>query len=92
MLKQVWKFLLNEGTTIISMPKGAEILAVQNQYERAGLWVLVDTTAEKEDRHFEIYGTGDFIGYDPDFKRKYLGTIQFNAGALVLHVFERVKN
>jgi hypothetical protein len=59
MKKVIWKFELEPtDNQEIEMPKGAEILTAQNQVGIPCLWALVDPTAEKETRTFEVVGTG----------------------------------
>lgn len=89
MVKTIWKYQLESGDkTILSLPKGAEILSFQNQFEEPCFWALVDPNAEKEARTFEVHGTGHDIHYDMGMDRKYLGTCQILDGRLVLHLFE----
>jgi len=92
MEKTIWKFKL-ETTEIqeIEMPMYAEILCVQTQNEIPCLWALVDPTAEKEIRHFEVFGTGHPIEQDHPYRRNYIGTYQLCGGDFVLHVFEYTK-
>lgn len=92
MKKQIWKFpasILDKVT--ILMPKRAEILALQTQHDDPYIWALVDPKAEKEERCFELYGTGHDILCNEDIKRKYIGTFQIRQGKLVFHMFEIIK-
>lgn len=85
-MKTVYKFRLDiEDITTISMPRGAQILSVQNQNESICLWALVDTEAEKEQRTFRIAGTGHLIR---EGIKAFLGTVQMHDGIFVAHVFE----
>ena len=87
MAKTIWKFPLYVSDTVrVNMPKGAEILTVQRQGEQACLWAIVDATAEREERVFEIYGTGNGMVQDMGIQRKYIGT--FQEPPFVWHVFE----
>lgn len=90
MKKQIWKFPLNPGATIVKMPYKAEVLTVQTQGETVCLWALVNPVNDTENRQFEVYGTGHNIHYDMGTERKYIGTIQMQEGALIFHVFERI--
>lgn len=89
-MKQIWKYRLELGTCIIGMPKGSEILTVQNQYEVAYVWALVDPNKEVEERIFEVIGTGHNIEPSKN-KRKYINTFQLQGGFLVFHVFEIIE-
>ena len=90
MEKTIWKFELEtKNISMIQMPKEAEILCIQEQFEKPCMWVLVDPDQEKEERYFEIFRTGHPVHCDMGVERKYIGTYQLNNGALVFHVFER---
>ena len=90
MEKTIWKFELEtKNISMIQMPKEAEILCIQEQFEKPCMWVLVDADQEKEERYFEIFRTGHPVHCDMGVERKYIGTYQLNNGALVFHVFER---
>lgn len=93
MRKTIWKFDLGEiaDRYVISMPKGAEVLTLQLQRKLPCIWVLVDPQAEKEDRVFEIFGTGHVIDYSEGAERKYIGTFLIYGDDLVFHLFERIK-
>ncbi len=89
MKESVWKFELDKlGTKAVEMPVGAEILTMQTQNGTPCIWALVNPDAERETRHFEVYGTGHPMFYDARATRKYVGTYQLSEGDLVLHVFE----
>ena len=98
MKKSIWKFPMEVNDKVtISMPKGAEILTIQTQQigkftpdETPCIWALVDTENGKEERYFEIFGTGHPIPNDMGVERKYINTFQLKGGALVFHLFERL--
>lgn len=90
MNQTIWKF--NLETTdyqTISMPKDAEILTVQTQGNTPCVWALVNPEAEKEDRNFEVFGTGHKVPVDMGVMREYVDTYQLDGGSLIFHVFER---
>lgn len=90
--KQVWKFKIGLGGAAIDMPKGAEILQVHEQYGEINIWALVYPNEEKEERFFEVYGTGHDIVQNPcQPDLNYIGTAHLSNGSLVFHVFERFK-
>lgn len=68
------------------MPRNAEILCAQVQRENICIWVRVADERSKEERHFQMCGTGHVA---PD--GKYIGTVQFEGGALIFHIFETTK-
>lgn len=85
-MKTIWKFPVFgplRYTTL--MPIGAEILSVQRQGDAVQMWALVDPKAEGEPRTFQSFGTGHPV---PDDILKHLGTVQFDGGELIFHVFE----
>jgi len=88
MIKQIWKFPLDKET--IEMPIYAEILTVQTQDNIACIWALVNPQNPKEQRAFEVFGTGIDINFDMGVERKYINTFQLNDGKLVFHLFERI--
>lgn len=93
MSKKIFKYALeNTDRQQIVMPLGAEILSVQTQNDEPMIWAMVDPEAVKEERYFEIYGTGATIGDDMGVDRKFIGTYQITKGAynLVFHLFELV--
>jgi hypothetical protein len=52
------------------------------------MWVVVNPSNEKEDRNFELVGTGHPIQYNAGTARKFLGTYQYQKGEFIGHVFE----
>jgi len=89
MKKTIWKFeLVTTNTQKVTMPKGAEILTIQDQQGTTCMWALVDPEAETEQRIFEVFGTGHDIKYDMGISREYIGTYQERGGVLIFHLFE----
>ena len=72
------------------MPIGAKVLTVQVQHGIPVLWAEVDTKAEKEERCFEIFGTGNEMPEDMGVERRYICTIQMPGSWVVLHFYERL--
>lgn len=71
----------------ISMPRGAEVLAVQLQHGVPCVWARVDPSEEGEIRRFRIFGTGhDLPGLT--WNGRYVSTFQTHGGALVWHLYE----
>lgn len=89
MKNTIWKFELEvTDNQFISIPKNAEILSIQTQNNSPCIWAFVDPKEEKEERCFEMFGTGSEIHGDMGIYRKFIGTFQINEGSLVFHVFE----
>jgi len=85
---RIHKYTLKvEGTEILQMPKGAQILSVQVQHGEPQLWALVDETAEIVGRLFSTYGTGQEFPHALDHG-KFIGTYQLMHGSVVFHVFD----
>lgn len=91
--KTIWKYELGTADRIgVTMPKGAQILKVANQYEEDitfCIWALVDPDNEPETRTFRVYGTGHKI--IPEGEQKYIGSYFLKKGNLVFHVFEQTE-
>lgn len=85
----IWKYPIETwripGTVRLSLPKGANILCAQSQHEHLAIWALVDTGQVREERVLAVYETGKQLPADPGI---YIGTVQFDNGAYVVHVFE----
>ena len=92
MNQTIWKFETPfEEKFIIKMPKGTEILCVQQDKKtfKPCVWGLVYPENELEERFFELFGTGHDIHNDMGVDRKYLGTYQYQNGEFIGHIFER---
>lgn len=92
-MRTIWKFetpFLDKFK--IDMPKESEILCVQQDQKtfKPCIWAMVNTDNEKEERHFELFGTGNNMHNDMGVYRKYLGTYQYQKGEFVGHLFERI--
>ena len=84
---EIWKYELALGPDSVfdvKMPKGAQVLCVQNQGGDIFLWAKVDPEGERERRKFAIYGTGNPVPANGT----YIGTVQ--QGPFEWHVFEEV--
>ncbi len=81
-----------EGKFSIKMPTNSEILSVQQDKKTMCpcIWVLVYPDNPKEERFFELFGTGQTIHNDMGIVRKYIGTYQYQNGEFVGHIFERI--
>jgi hypothetical protein len=90
MIKKVFKYEIHQPQDEITlpMPKGAEILTVQEQKGTVCVWALVNPENETERRLFRMAGTGHPIHYDMGINYKYINTFQLFEGDLVFHLFE----
>jgi hypothetical protein len=83
----IWKYALAvKDRQDIDMPKGAKILAVQNQNGGGQLWALVNPKAKNVTRTFATFGTGHELPNNLHDEFKYVGT--YLANPFVWHVFE----
>ncbi|AFR36266.1 DUF7352 domain-containing protein [Riemerella anatipestifer] len=86
MNKVVYKYpLLVQGVQFVSLPKGAEILSVQEQHGIPCLWALVNPLAEKEDVRILTSSTGEVFNTK---NLKYIGTYQLPGNGFVGHLFK----
>lgn len=88
--QEIWKYELNLGRTTLHIPMGGQVLCMQTQFTQPCIWVLVYPDEQKEERYFEVYGTGHKIQNDIGVERKYIGTYQAESGLYIFHVFERI--
>ncbi len=88
----IWKFPLKTvDEQTIEMPFEAQILSLKVQDGEPCIWAFVDPSKPKVERKFDIFGTGHQIAYDTHTVVNHIGTYQLEAGALVFHVFEKLK-
>ena len=85
-MKTIWKYQIPGPHFSLQLPKGAKILAVQQQRNFPTMWALVDSEAEVEPRTFRTFGTGHEI--DSELSLKYITTFQMFEGDLIWHLFE----
>lgn len=87
-MKRIYKYNIPiTDVFTLSLPKGARVLAVQEQHGEPFIWCLVKNDAPREDRHFRLAGTGHPIEVlEADLY--YIGTWQSLGGTLVWHLFE----
>jgi len=86
----IFKYPVNiTDEQMVAMPKGAEILSVQVQHGSACLWAMVNTENPNTFRRINIKGTGHPIHGELG---TFIGTVQFDNGVLVFHVFDGGEN
>ena len=80
-----------ENEFSLQMPTKSQILSVQQDQKtmKPCIWALVYPSNPKEERFFELYGTGHSIFNDMGIQRKYIGTYQCLNGEFIGHLFER---
>jgi hypothetical protein len=86
-MRTIWKYpLAVTDAQHVTMQRGAKVLAAQAQDDALCLWALVETNEDTEQRVVYVVGTGHpVIDNIADFT--HVGTVQFQDGALVFHVF-----
>lgn len=89
MAKTIWKYPFPIHDSFeLEMPRGAKVLSVQVQGGKPCLWAEVNENGFDETRYFEVRGTGHtLIGNEG----RFIGTIQLMEGALVFHIYEKLK-
>jgi hypothetical protein len=96
-MKSIFKYSLHvnydgfgarwEERQVIEMPCDAKILSVGIQAGKPMLWALVTPDAPAEKRTVCITKTGGELG-DEFGGRRFIGTLLFGEGGIVLHVWE----
>ena len=87
-MKTIWKYSLTPGNTKFCVPAGGIIRHVDEQFGNICLWIEVNTDSAEELRSFAVYATGQ---KNSEENIKYLGSVKLEGGALVYHVYERLK-
>jgi len=88
-MKTIYKYKLKQQEIVeVEMPKGARVLTAQAQGVHVWIWAIVDADPkETEMRRFAILKTGQSISFNTDVLT-HVGSVQFDEGGLVYHVFE----
>jgi len=86
--RQIWKYVIKTNKLIHKVPANGKVLHVDEQFGEICVWIEVDPDEIKEERHFEVYGTGHLIKYDIGTDRNYLGSVKLENGALIFHIYE----
>lgn len=100
-MKTIHKFAVPldklEDVTELDMPRGADVLSVDNQNDTLCFWAVVDTNERfMQNRRFRVAGTGHPLGGADGAKTgtyqrgRFLGTVQFLNGRLVFHIFDEL--
>ena len=89
-MNTVYKYRLKkQETQHVELPLGARILTAQSLGDNIWIWALVDTDSKKrEKREIVILKTGQEVSLENPDRLLHIGTVQFDSGALVYHVFE----
>lgn len=85
-MMKVFKYIIEQKDSSITMPKGAKVLSVQNQYHKPCIWALCNPDAPKVQRRFLALNTGDALPSSLDLT--FLATVQLHGGDTVVHIFE----
>jgi hypothetical protein len=87
---EIWKFDIGVGhSSLNEIPKGAEIIHIDEQRGSVCIWAICDPKAEKEKREFKVFGTGHTINNETLEKLVYVGSCQTKNQVFVFHVFEQ---
>lgn len=83
-MKVIWKSILDpQAQQSITVPDGAEMLCVMEQFDQICIWYRCDPNAPKVARFMAIVGTGH-----PAPDGEYIGSASLSGGQLIFHVFE----
>lgn len=82
-MRQIWKYEISLGITILNIPSGGIVRHLGVQNDNAYIWVEIDPAKELVERKFSIYGTGWDLTEDVG---TYVGSIQ--EGPFVWHLYE----
>ena len=89
MSKEIRKFRLQiKDKQKINMPVDSKILSVQEQFDIAVIWALVNPDMlDYEDVSIRMIGTDHDIE-DEILDAQFIGTVQLHSGSLVSHVWK----
>ncbi len=95
-MRTIYKYELRDAQDQdVRIHQGAEILAVEYQYERLIMWAIVDTDAPVVRRRILLVETGDDLGWYAGARLSrlsYVGTLQTHqsrpSSNYVTHVFD----
>lgn len=74
-------------STDVEMPADAQILCCQAQHGQIQIWAKCENEHPAEIRTFYVFETGQRISSTTQLA--YIGTVQFDDGERVFHVFEK---
>ena len=86
----VFKYVLKEHINNVRMHKDSMVLCVQIQRNYITMWVLVDASKATENREFYVFDTGVTFTQQENELFSYIGTVQFDGGDYIQHVFEKL--
>lgn len=86
-MQYIYKYNVSEtGDTTQLSGQIVQLLTVQNQYNKAVVWALIDDEAEHV--HYQIKGHPTGWSLDTIYSEwTYLNTVQFDQGTYVMHYF-----
>ena len=86
-MKTIWKYPFPVVDSFaLTMPPGAEVVAVGVQSGSPCLWAIVDPALpDGADRHFICHGTGHSVSEDAG---RYVGMFMLYDGSFIGHLFE----
>lgn len=87
MSRRIYKYPLPLRDTVpLMMPRGAQWLHVDEQYDTPVIWAIVDTDAPEVTRVIHIEGTGASLPPGSE-EWEHIGSLLMAGGRLVWHVF-----
>ncbi len=86
-MRKIFKYMLpaSHGYTMISVPKGAVPISVDEQYNAVSMWMEVAHYSKRVDMEFFICQTGREL---PPVPMEFVGTVLMNKGSQVVHIYK----
>lgn len=92
-MRKIFKYEIEQtDEQVLSLPKGAKILSIIEQYNKPVIYAIVDPN-EKEIDNYNVVtlGTGFDVYFElPRPSYKFLGTLSFMGGNLIFHYFYKL--
>ena len=82
---EIWKQEIEIGTSSYSLPEGARILTVDEQFGKVCIWFECEPSSPIVERTIKAHLTGQPITGN---NIEYLGTALLLSGSFVVHVYE----
>ena len=90
-MRKIFKLNLElQESQTFELPRGSKMMSVGNQGEKLKVWYSDTGLTTKRTFEFKVVGTAFEDGYPNESDGwKFLGTVLFMSGSLVVHVFWR---
>lgn len=89
-MRKIFKLNLElQESQTFELPRGSKMMSVGNQGEKLKVWYSDTGLTTKRTFEFKVVGTGEGECPNESDGWKFLGTVLFMSGSLVVHVFWR---